>query len=214
MAAIRGSIFSQKYIWKGHAAERKLYSVMHDIEPYYNWRHIYTSEQDERSPFYGRVYSEFEFTQTIYNYYIHPQWDDFGSRTIYLKVLMADYEEHYAVIELIGEWNDAIENDIMELKREVADPLIAHGITKFILIAENVLNFHSSDKEYYQEWFDEVTDENGWVVILNMPEQTQHDFRHAKLQRYFELMEMDNWRIYKPFHLFKKIDEQVMKRLE
>jgi hypothetical protein len=187
---------------------------MHDIEPYYNWRHIYTSEQDERSPFYGRVYSEFEFTQTIYNYYIHPQWDDFGSRTIYLKVLIADYEEHYAVIELIGEWNDAIENDIMELKREVADPLISNGITKFILIAENVLNFHSSDKEYYQEWFDEVTDENGWVVILNMPEQTQYDFRRAKLQRYFELMEMDNWRIYKPFHLFKKIDEQVMKRLE
>ncbi|MBO9633820.1 MAG: hypothetical protein J7578_11945, partial [Chitinophagaceae bacterium] len=160
------------------------------------------------------VYSEFEFTQTVYNYYIHPQWDDFGSRTMYLKVLMADYEEHYAVIELIGEWNDAIENDIMELKREVADPLIYEGINKFILIAENVLNFHSSDKEYYEEWFDEVTDENGWVVILNMPEQTQYDFKRAKLHRYFELMEMDNWRIYKPFHLFKKIDEQMQKRLE
>ncbi len=36
---------------------------------------------------------------------------------MYLKVLMADYDEHYAIIELIGEWNDAIENDIMELKR-------------------------------------------------------------------------------------------------
>lgn len=187
---------------------------MHDIEPFYNWRHIYTSEQDERSPFYGRVYNEFEFTQTIYNYYIHPQWDDFGSRTMYLKVLIADYEEKYAVIELIGEWNDAIENDIMELKREVADPLIYNGITKFILIAENVLNFHSSDKEYYDEWFEEVTDENGWVVILNMPEQTQYDFKRAKLHRYFELMELDNWRTYKPFHLFKKIDEQIVKRLE
>jgi hypothetical protein len=30
-------------------------------------------------------------------------------------VLLADYEEKYAVIEMIGEWNDAIENDIMEL---------------------------------------------------------------------------------------------------
>jgi len=34
---------------------------MHDIEPYYNWRHIYISEEDERSPFYKREYSEFEF---------------------------------------------------------------------------------------------------------------------------------------------------------
>jgi len=31
----------------------------------------------------------------------------FGSRTLYLKVLLADYDEHYVVIELFGEWNDA-----------------------------------------------------------------------------------------------------------
>jgi hypothetical protein len=43
---------------------------MHDIEPYYNWRHIYVSEEDQRSPFYNRHYSEFEFTSTVYNYYI------------------------------------------------------------------------------------------------------------------------------------------------
>jgi len=187
---------------------------MHEIEPFYNWRHIYTSELDERSPFFGRVYSEFTFSQTIYNYYIHPQWDDFGSRTMYLKILLADYEEKYAIIELIGEWNDAIENDIMELKREVIDHFFYQGITKFIFIAENVLNFHSGDKDYYQEWFEEVTDESGWVVILNMPEQTQYDFKRARLNRYIELMEIDNWRTYRPFHLFKKIDEQIMKRLD
>ncbi|MGZ5254940.1 MAG: hypothetical protein ACXWV4_11390 [Flavitalea sp.] len=187
---------------------------MHDIEPFYNWRHIYTSEEDERSPFFGRQYSEFEFTQTIYNFYIHPQWDDFDSRTLYLKVLQADYEEHYMVIELIGEWNDAIENDIMYLKREVIDKFIAEGITKFILVAENVLNFHSGDRDYYIEWFEEVTDQEGWVVCLNMPDQTQHDFRKAKLNRYIELMELPEWRIFKPIHLFRKIDEQILKRLE
>ncbi len=187
---------------------------MHDIEPFYNWRHIYVSEQDERSPFYGSIYSEFEFSHTVYNYYIHPQWDEFGSRTLFMKVLIADYDEHYAVIELIGEWNDAIENDIMELKREVADVFMKDGIHKFILIAENVLNFHSSDKEYYEECYDEVTEDNGWVVILNMPEQTQYDFKRAKLNRYLELMELENWRTYKPFHLFKKIDEIETKRLE
>ncbi len=44
---------------------------MHDIEPYYNWRHIYVSEEDEKSPFFQREYSEFEFSSTVYNYYIH-----------------------------------------------------------------------------------------------------------------------------------------------
>src|SRR5678810_76420 len=107
---------------------------MHDIEPFYNWRHIYVSEEDERSPFFGRAYSEFEYSHTIYNYYIHPQWDDFGSRTLYLKVLIADYDEKYAVIELMGEWNDAIENDIMELKREVIDLFEREGIVKFICL--------------------------------------------------------------------------------
>ena len=187
---------------------------MHDIEPFYNWRHLYVSEEDERSPFYGRVYSEFEFSQTIYNYYIHPQWDEFDSRTLYLKVRLSDYEEHYMIIELIGEWNDAIENDIMNLKREVIDKFFAEGITKFILIGENVLNFHSGDKDYYIEWFEEVTDENGWVVCLNMPEQTQYDFTRAHLNRYIELMDLGNWRTYKPFHLFKKIDEQISRRLQ
>lgn len=188
-------------------------TVMHEIEPFYNWRHIYTSETDERSPFFGRVYSEFEFSQTIYNYYIHPQWDEFGSRTLYLKVLMADYEEGYAIIELIGEWNDAIEDDIMQLKRDVIDHFQSNGIYKYILLAENVLNYHSGDRDYYEEWYEEFMDENGWVVILNMPEATQHDFRKAKLQRYLELMEMDNWRTYKPYHLFKKIDQEIQNRL-
>jgi hypothetical protein len=171
------------------------------------------SEEDERSPFFNRQYSEFEFTSTVYNYYIHPQWDDFGSRTLYLKVLLADYEEQYVVIELIGEWNDAIENDIMTLKRDVIDEFEHQGITKFILIAENVLNFHSGDRDYYQEWFEEVTDEQGWIVCLNMPEATQYDFKKAKINYYVELMQLSNWRTYKPFHLFKLIDTELGKRI-
>ena len=186
---------------------------MHDIEPFYNWRHIYISEEDERSPFHGRNYSEFEYNHTVYNYYIHPLWDEFGSKTLYLKVLIADYDEKYAVIELIGEWNDAIENDIMTLKREVIDVFELNGISKFILIAENVLNFHSGDKDYYQEWFEEMADKNGWSVILNMPEPSQYDFKKARLDKYIKLMELEDWRIYKPFHLFKKIDSEISTRL-
>ncbi|NCI49720.1 hypothetical protein GWC95_07290 [Sediminibacterium roseum] len=187
---------------------------MHEIEPFYNWRHIYVSEEDKHSPFFGRTYSEFEFSQTVYNYYIHPQWDDFGSRTLYMKIIYADYELNFAVIELIGEWNDAIENDIMEMKREVMDILYNEGIYKYILIAENVLNFHSSDKEYYQEWYDEVSEQNGWIVALNMPEATQQDFKKKKLNYYIELTDLPEWRVYKPYHLFRKIDDALMKRLD
>ena len=186
---------------------------MQNIEPFENWRYLYTSEDDERSPFYRREYSEFEFTQTVYNYYIHPQWDEFGSATLYIKILMADYAEGYTIIEMLGEWNDAINNDIMTFKREIIDLLIRESITKFILIAENVLNFHSSDDSYYEEWFEEVTDEGGWIICLNMPVQTQYDFTRAKLNRYIELMNVPQWRTIKPDLLFAKLDNIIMKRL-
>jgi hypothetical protein len=46
-----------------------------------------------------------------------------------------------------------------------------------------------------------------------MPEQTQYDFRKAKLNRYIELTELDNWRTYKPIHLFRLIDQKINSRL-
>lgn len=187
---------------------------MQDIEPYENWRYLYTAEDDELSPFFGKIYNEFAYENTVYNYYIHPQWDDFGSSTLYLKVLIADYTAGYAIIEMIGEWNDAIENDIMVLKRDVIDIMIRSGITKFILIAENVLNFHSSDDSYYEEWYEDVTDSGGWMICLNMPVATQHDFKKAKLHHYIELMNLPHWRTFKPDLLFTQLDNILMKRLD
>jgi hypothetical protein len=187
---------------------------MHDIEPFYNWRHLYTAEEDEQSPFYGREYSEFTYSNTVYNYYVHPQWDEFGSRNLYLKVLFADYEFNYAIIEVLGEWNDCIENDIMVLKRDVIDLMISSKINKFILITENVLNFHSSDDSYYEEWWDDIRDEGGWIVSLNMPEQTKQEFVRAHLDNYVHLLDIDKWRTYQPQHLYSLVDNVMMRRLE
>ena len=187
---------------------------MHEIEPFYNWRHLYNAEEDEQSPFYGVEHSEFEFSNTVYNYYIHPQWDEFGSRTLYLKVLFVDYELNYTIIELIGEWNDAVENDIMQLKRSVADLLVAQGIHKFILIAENVLNFHSSDTDYYEEWNDDIKDNGGWIAAINMPEQTQYDFHRSHIDRYVYLLESPNWRTFQPHDFFQSIDNQILRLQE
>jgi hypothetical protein len=174
---------------------------------------LYAAEEDERSPFYGRSYSEFEFSQTVYNYYIHPQWDEFGSRTLYMKILFADYDQQYAIIELLGEWNDAIENDIMTLRRDVTDILYAKGIRKFMLIAENVLNFHSSDDSYYEEWREQLEDDAGWVVILEMPNQSQYDFKRARLTHYVELMDFPQWRTLKPELVFQEVEGRMMKLL-
>jgi hypothetical protein len=184
---------------------------MHEIEPYYNWQYLYNPEEDENSPFYGIEHSEFEYSNTVYNYYIHPQWDEFGSKTLYMKVLFVDYEFSYGIIELIGEWNDAVENDIMHLKRNVIDLMVAKGITKFILISENVLNFHSSDIDYYEEWHDDIKDEGGWAVALNMPDQTQYDFHRSHIDRYVRLMDMPNWRTFQPHHLFQSVDNIMLR---
>ncbi|MCO4293633.1 hypothetical protein NF867_12225 [Solitalea sp. MAHUQ-68] len=187
---------------------------MHDIEPYYNWRDYYVASEDKLSPFYNREYSEFYFDKTVYNYYIHPQWDSFGSNTLYLKVLYADYLRSYCIIELIGEWNDCINNDIMLLKREILEDIMAEGINKFILLGENVLNFHGSDDSYYEEWYQEV--EDGWIVMVNFREHVIQEMKNHGLDYYLNLGgELDNfsWRALKPTQLFKNIDSMMTKRL-
>lgn len=188
---------------------------MHTIEPYYNWRNKYIASDDIKSPFYGTLYSEFEFTNKIYNYLIHPQWDNFGSETLYLKVLFADYDIGYCIIEFIGEWNDTLYNDIMFLKREVIESLLNEGINKFILIGENVLNFHFSDDSYYEEWFDEI--EDGWIVAMNFQQHVIKEFCDQNLDYYIifsDEFNNFNWRKYKPLKLFQYISDNIIKRLE
>lgn len=187
---------------------------MHEIEPYYRWRDEYIAAEDERSPFYETQYSEFVFDKQIYNYLIHPQWDFFGSQTLYLKVLYADYEQGYAIIEFIGEWNDALHNDIMTLKREILELMMAQGISKFILIGENILNFHSSDDCYYEEWFQDV--EDGWIAGINFREHVIDEFRRSNIDYYINFGGALNnlaWRNLKPLQVYLNIESQLTKRL-
>ena len=189
---------------------------MHDIEPYYNWRGYYVAAEDPHSPFFEREYSEFEFTSKIYNYYIHPQWDSFGSQTLFMKVLYCHYENGFAIIELIGEWNDLLYNDIMFLKREVVELMMQEGVTKFILIGENILNFHFSDDSYYEEWFEEVNESDGWIALMNAREHVLADMGDANIDRYFvsggKLNEV-KWRTMNPDQLFESVERHVMRRL-
>ncbi|MBL7928215.1 MAG: hypothetical protein JNL47_01905 [Bacteroidia bacterium] len=187
---------------------------MQDIEPFYAWRDLYIAAEDEFSPFFGREYSEFVYTHTIYNYYIHPQWDDFGSNTLYTKILFVDYERKFTVMEFIGEWNDAINNDIMMLKRDVIDEMLLRGIRHFILIGENVLNFHPSDDCYYSEWQDDTDD--GWITAINFRVHVLQEFSKINIDSFLvtggELNSL-NWRNYSPVQLFDKVDSLIRRRL-
>ncbi len=187
---------------------------MHTIEPHYNWRHLYIASEDERSPFYGQECNELEFLNTIYNYYIHPQWDNMGSSTLYIKILYVNYEKSYCIIELLGEWNDCLYNDIMYLKREVADILIANGINKFILIGENVLNFHAQDNDYYQEWFEDV--EDGWIALVNIRNHVLDEIQSASIDYYLAVGGSLNnlmWRSLLPPQVFDYVQRLILKRL-
>ena len=188
---------------------------MHLIEPFYLWRTDYIASEDPLSPFYEREYSEFEFQNSVYDFYIHPQWDTMGSPTLFIKILFVEYGDQFAIIELIGEWNDAIENDIMTFKRDIIDPLIDEGITKFILIGENVLNFHYSDDCYYEEWFDDV--EDGWIALINFHDHVAKEFEKVNIDHYFAMGgELDDieWRTYQPYQFYKKVNDLLTKRLE
>ena len=188
---------------------------MHRIEPFYNWVDDYTAADDERSPFYGREYSQFAYTHHIYDHAIHPQWDEFGSETLYLKILWADYDFGFAIIEFIGEWNDAIGNDIATLKTEVIDLLVDEGIDKFILIGENVLNFHGSDDCYYEEWFGDI--EQGWIAALNFREHVLEEMRAMNIDYYFNFggdLDELHWRKFNARQLFGVVHGLITKRLQ
>lgn len=190
---------------------------MHDLEPHYNWRQYYSSEEDPGSPFFEQSYNEFEYTTEIYGYYIHPQWDSVGSKTLYVKVIYADYERATAVIELIGEWNDILYNDIMYLKRELIDILIGQGLSKFILMGENVLNFHPDGIDYYEEWFDEIDEQDGYIALVNFRDHVQADMSEADIDSFFllggKINDLD-WRSMMPEKLIDTVDDLVQKRLD
>ena len=188
--------------------------VMHEIEPYHNWLKYYDPSTDDRSPFFGKEYNYDVYSENIYGYYIDPAWDFMGSETLYIKILFADYEEGYVVIQFIGEWNDAINNDIMQLKREILDVLTKEGVKKFVLIGENIFNFHGSDDSYYEEWFEDV--EDGWIAAVEFPDFVQDELRKYRIDHYINMggtLQISNWRTLHPLAFCELVDKLIQRRL-
>lgn len=187
---------------------------MHQIEPFSNWLKYYDSSLDEESPFYGKEYNYDLYTETVYGYYIDPAWDSIGSETLYLKTLYADYDEGFVILEFIGEWNDTLHNDIMTLKRDFLEMLLYKGINKFILIGENIFNFHGSDDLYYEEWFEEV--EDGWIAAVSFPEFIQEEFKKYKIDCYVNMggtLQIAHWRTLHPLKFYELVKQLIQRRL-
>lgn len=183
---------------------------MHSIEPFFLWRDIYSSEQDPNALNYKFEYSEFHYTNQIYNFLLHPQWDNFGSETLFYKLLYADYDQQFCIIELIGEWNDAINNDIMWFKTELIDHLIDCGIENFAIIAENVLNFHGDGDDYYHQWKDDI---DGNVYVINalphvLEEMKQYNLHYAV--SFGDRLNDVNWRSTRPEDLLEVLETQYL----
>ena len=194
---------------------------MHEIEPYYSWLNLYNVAEDPQSPYHGKQYNHDLYSETIYGYYIDPAWDFMGSETLYIKILFTDYDRGFSIIEFIGEWNDAINNDIMHLKRNIVDHLLVKNVNRFILIGENVFNFHGSDDSYYEEWFENVEDldefsEPGWIACINFQDFVMDEFKNYNIDAYLNMggsLQYPKWRTMLPYHFFNQVDQVIRYRL-
>lgn len=110
-----------------------------------------------------------------------------------------------------------LHEDVMWLKRNVADVLMKEGIFKFVFFCENISIFHSGEDEYYAEWAEEVQEENGWIVLLNIRQHIEEEMLEARLQQYMYFGENYNdinWQTQKPAIVFSIIDAMVNGRIQ
>jgi hypothetical protein len=102
----------------------------------------------------------------------------------------------------------------MFLKRNIADALIEKGINKFILIGENIMNFHASDNDYYQEWFDDI--EDGWIACINFRDHVIDEIMRSHIDYFLALGGVLNqvvWRSNTPAQVYEKVNSLMVKRL-
>ncbi len=101
----------------------------------------------------------------------------------------------------------------MLFKQAIIDRLQEHGITKFILIAENVLNFHASDDCYYEEWYEDVGEEEGWICFVGLQDHVEDEMMEYNLQNYVNLGNDFNiiWRPHKPEIVFEMLQNRIEK---
>lgn len=190
--------------------------MFQEIEPYYGWLHQYSHDTDERSPFHDVEHNLFAYDRAIYTFPAHPLWDSIGSENLLVKILYADYDSGYAILELLGEWNDLHENDFRLLYDNCLAVMATEGIERFILIAENVFNVWLDQDDYYDALAEELGAE-GWLCLLRARPHVKQEFEQYGISRYFYWsQELDDiaWRKTKPQQLYQLVQQRLQLLLE
>ena len=183
---------------------------MFDIEPFQGWLFLYQNELDSNSPFAEIDHNSLYFDRFIYEFPVHPDWDEIDSENLLIKILFVSYEDKYAIIELLGDWNDLQQNDFRLLSDNCLRLLLEEGVNKFILIAENIFNTYLGPDDYYEALTEDL--ETGWLVLIRPREQMKMEFREYGIDQYvFWSDEWDdlNWRKLKPWQLFQLVDKKI-----
>ena len=182
-----------------------------DIEPYYGWLGYYDPELDTRNPFGLRdAEAPDDAARYLYTFEANPRWESIGSESLLAKVLYANYDEHFAVIELMGEWNDLFENDWRLLTENCLDWMLEQGITQFILLCENVFHIYLDSDDYYEAFAERNADV--WVCLLRAREEVLAELERYRLSGYFYWnSQFDDlrWRKMKPWELFAQVKSSM-----
>jgi hypothetical protein len=181
--------------------------MFQEIEPFHGWLHIYNQANDRRNPFREVEHNAFHYDRFIYTYPAHPLWESIESESLLIKVLYANYRRGFAVIELLGEWNDLFQNDFKLLCENCLYPLLHAGITNFVLICDNVFNIYIQNDEYYADLYDML--EDGWICLLNPRPNIVDELHKWRVDGFFRLLYDANairWRKMKPWDLFYRAD--------
>jgi hypothetical protein len=104
----------------------------------------------------------------------------------------------------------------MYFKNEILDKLANKGIYKFIIAMDNVYNFHSDEDDYYMEFYEDISEYNGFLCFINTFDHVAKEMERARLQYYINfgahLNDID-WRIKSPHHVLKEIEKAMKKPL-
>ena len=180
------------------------------IEPFYGWLNYYSHEHDERSPFHDVEHNLFEFDRSINRIPAHPLWDDFGSESLLVKILYADYQRGYAILELFGEWNDLYDNDFKLLAENCLTYLMDHGSSQFVLICENVFHAYFESDDYYQAVQEEL--EDGWICAIRLRDDVKEEMEHYGLNHYIfwsPVLDEVSWRKLKPPQVYQLVCQRM-----
>jgi len=70
-----------------------------------------------------------------------------------------------------------------------------------------VLNFHASDDCYYEEWYDDISDEDGWISVLGLRDHVIEEMEEYGIHNYINFGPRFNiaWRPLKPELVYETI---------